>query len=209
MAPPPNELRATFSRRNLLKSGLVGTAVVALSGVGLALQKTALVAPIPGGLAVLSSEEYAVLTAIADRLCPARKPGFPAASELKVPEAIDAMFEHAHADEKDGFKLGLSIFESALSGAMFGERLVPFTKLAPASQDRVLRAWQNSSIGFRRTVYTGLSSLIQAVYWGNPGAWSRVGYSGPLDPAALRKTYADNLVDWDSLRATAKQTKGS
>jgi hypothetical protein len=50
--------------------------------------------------------------------------------------------------------------------------------------------------------------LVQAVYWGDPRSWERVGYAGPPNPQGLRQTYAENLVDWTSLRA-ASQSKGS
>ncbi|MFT3923540.1 MAG: gluconate 2-dehydrogenase subunit 3 family protein [Myxococcales bacterium] len=192
--PPP-----TLSRRRLLKSGLWGGALIALSGVGLSLQKTRRPAKTPEHLSVLSRDEYAVLVAIADTLCPRRSATIPSASELGIPEQVDAMFATADADQREGFKLALRVVESPVGGALFGERVVPFSQLDEAGRGRALRALRDSRLGVRRTIYTGISSLIMAHYWGNPRSWARIGYADP-NVQGLRDMYRDNLVDLSSLR---------
>jgi hypothetical protein len=183
-----------------MKTGLVGTLLVGLGSVGLALQRTKTSANTPK-LHVLDPIEFGVLTALADRLCPDLGEGAPGATKLKVAQTVDSMLLKADPENQKGFKIGLRIFENALTGALAGERLVPFTKLSEDEQTKVLHAWRTSDVGFRRTLFRALSSIVYSVYWGNPAVWPRIGYT-LRDPRALRDAYAENLVDLDSLRAT-------
>lgn len=204
--PPADAPKTTLTRRTLLKSGLWGSVFVAAAGFGLSLQKTRLVPNTPSELSVLSAEEYAVLVALADRLCPALD-ALPSASELGIPQQLDRMISFVPVEEQEGFKMGLRLFEHPLSGVLFGERARPFTQLSPEAQDRVIEAWRDSRVGARRTIYTALAGLVLALYWGHPRTWPTVGYEGPPDPAGLRKVYAENLVDLHALRA-APEAKG-
>jgi len=195
------EAAGRLSRRNLLKTGLVGTLLVGVGSVGLALERTKVEGQTPA-LAVLSATEYAVLVAVAERLCPALGEGAPGATALGVAKTIDGLLTEVDDDTQKGFKIALRTFENALTGALFGERFVPFTHLSPEDKTRTLASWRDSRIGFRRTVYRALGGLVWAVYWGDARTWPRIGYPGPRDVAALRAQYVDNLVDLDALRAT-------
>lgn len=196
----PADIPKQLTRRSLLKTGFVGVAVVALGGVGLALQPTRLSKP-GHRLLALNDKEYAVLGAIAARICPPLGRGAPGATALDVAGKADRLIAGADAEGKKGLKLVLSVFESGLTGALFFERVRPFTQLSGEDQDRVLASWRDSSIGFRRTVFRALSSLCGALYFGDERTWERIGYPGPPNPAALRATYAENLVDLHALRA--------
>ena len=199
---PPLKLPVELSRRTLLKTGLVGATFVAAGSVALAFQK-----PRPlsasGKFRVLSDAEGSVLVALADRLCPAGGPGAPGATAIGLAAFIDSTLETTDDDVKQGLKLGLLLFDNALTGALFGERTRPFSQLSPEQQDRVLAGWKDSKVAFRRTLYRGLSYLIMSVYWANPATWPRIGYGGPPDVQGLRSAYADNLVDLAALRPAA------
>lgn len=195
------EVRALLTRRTLLQTGLLGTVLVGLGSVGLALQQPLRKEPTPT-LNVLDADEYAVLAAIAARLCPERGSGAPGARAIAVATQLDALLQTADAETQKGTKIALRIFDNALAGALSGERLVPFTRLTPEAQDRVLANWRDADMGFRRTVYKGIASAVFAVYWGDPRTWARIGYAGPPDMSKLRAVYADNLVDFDELRAS-------
>jgi hypothetical protein len=189
-----------LTRRNLIKTGLFGALVVGLGSVGLALQKTASRGDTPGDLKVLDATEFAVLAAMAERICPALGPGAPGATKLEVAHKADAMMESFDPESQKGIKIALRVFENALMGALMGERAVPFTQLSAEQQDRVLEGWRTSDVGFRRTIYRAVASLVTSAYWGSPETWARIGYALP-NPAHLRAAYADQLVDLDSLRA--------
>ncbi len=185
----------------------MGVGVVALSSVGLALQGTKPVKPAQG-LSVLSADEYAVLVAVADRLCPKLGPGAPGATALGVAQTADALIASAEVDAQEGLKTVLRVFENGLTGALFLERARPFSQLSADEQDRALAGWRDSRIGFRRTVYRALSTLVMALYFGDARTWERMGYPGPPSLSGLRTAYADNLVDLDALRASPRHEGG-
>lgn len=189
-----------LSRRSLMKTGLVGSLLVGLGSIGLALQKPKPAAHTPE-LHALDESEYAVLAAVAARLCPAFGPGAPGAAALDTATHADAMIANADPEVQKGVKIALRVFDNALTGVLSGERFKPFTELDAEAQDRVLERWRDSDVGFRRTVYKALASMISALYWGDSQTWQRMGYSGPPDMAKLRDVYSDQLVDYDALRA--------
>ena len=201
LRPVMPEVTGRLSRRTLLKTGLLGTVLVGLGSVGLALQKPLRQGATPA-LKLLDADEYAVLVAIADRLCPALGAGAPGARAVDVATQLDALLLTADPETQKGTKIALRIFDNALAGALSGERFVPFTRLPPEAQDRVLANWRDAGVGFRRTVYKGIASAVFAVYWGDPRTWARIGYAGPPDMAKLRTVYAENLVDLEELRAS-------
>lgn len=188
-----------FSRRALLRSGLIGIAVLGVSGLGLALQRTKLLPTPKDGLRVLTPEQYAILSAIAARTCPA-SPGA-SADGIDVALITDRLMELLDDDVRAGFGLALNVIESGVAGALFFERTAPFTQLSPEDQDRVLLAFARSKVPLRRTIYRSVSGLTGAMYYGDPRSWPSVGYPGPPSPAGLRAAYAHQLVDLHALRA--------
>ncbi len=196
-----------LSRRSLLKTGLVGAALVTAGSAALLVQPPRSEG-VASGLTTFDPKSAAVLTALARRLCPAAGPGSPGADAIGLVGLLDKAVANADEEVRKGLQVGLLIFDNALTGALFGERLRPFSQLDGAAQDAVIRNWWNSGVAFRRTLIRGISSLVMAVYWGDPRSWPSTGYGGPPDPRALRSTYADNLVDLAALRAThaAKET---
>jgi hypothetical protein len=191
------------SRRSVLKWTL-GSGVLALGGAAaLALQKSEL-RESPPGLQALDAGAYAVLCALADRLCPALGEGAPGALALRVPEKIDAMLSAAPDPLVAQQVMGaLAMLENALAGAVFLERFAPFTKLAAEEQDAVLTHMRDSSVGVRRTVFRALAVMVWAVYWSSPETWQRAGYVEARTTEGLREMYKDQLVDLHSLRAGA------
>ena len=197
----PSKLPGELSRRTLLKTGLIGVAFVSVGSAALLFQGAK---PHTGkALRSFSAAEAGVLAALARRLCPADGAGAPGADGIDLVGMLDQALEPLDDDAKQQLKLGLMLFDNAFSGALFGERVRPFSQLDGEAQDAVIRNWQESKVAFRRTLMRGLSSLVMSVYWGDPRSWPRIGYAGPPSLAGLRATYADNLVDLAALRAPA------
>lgn len=205
----PAEAASAFSRRTLLKGSLAGAALLAVGGAAIALQRSRLRA-LPGeALHVLTPQEYAVLAAIAERMLPRAKPadtatGMPAvpgAQNIDVALLADRLLETVQSDVVDGIKLALGVIESGLTGALFFERVRPFTQLEATEQDRVLLAFRDSKVGLRRTIYRSFAGLTGSLYYGDPRVWPSVGYAGPPSASGLREAYAAQLVDYNALRA--------
>ena len=199
--PTPQASLGLFSRRNLLRGGIGSAALLALGGVGLGLQSTRLGAAPAEALLVLTPEEHAILAAIARRVWPSPGPDVPGADAVGVGLLADRLLSHADPGTAVDVKSVLALFENGLVGALFGERVRPFTQLAPEAQDAVLLAWRDSSVALRRTVFRALSTMVTALYYGHPSVWPGIGYPGPPDPVAFRAAYAAQVVDLASLRA--------
>lgn len=202
----PAETRG-LSRRAFMRSGLIGLGVIGLASVGLVVQRTRLI-PVPkDGLRVLTPEQYAIFSAMAQRCCPqaVRQPGKPAVrgagpDDLDVALLADRLLEYADDDARSGMALALAVLESNVAGALFFERTAPFTQLTPEDQDRVLMAFAHSKVPLRRTVHRALSGFAGSLYYGDPSVWPSIGYPGPPSPSGLRAAYAHQLVDLDGLR---------
>lgn len=208
-APPPKDAATAslglFSRRRLALGSLGAVALAGVSGLGLALQPTRRTEPPEDGLLVLSDDEYAIVSAVAARMCPQPGPDVPGADAIGVGLKADRLLSRADPAALADVKAVLAIFESGLTSALFFERARPFTQLEPEEQDRVLLAWRDSSILVRRTIHRALAGLTTSLYFGDPRTWPALGYPGPPDAAALRRAYAEQLVDLDALRATPEE----
>jgi len=200
MPPAPSSNRAFWSRRRFVQTGLIGTAGLALLGGVLAARATRLRSLPARGLAVLTPEEYAVLCAIADRICPPAGQGAPGALALGVPATIDAFLAAGPEPlQRDG-KTVLFTVENALVSALLLERTRPFTQLTAAEQDAALDAMRDSRLALRRAMFNALKGLCAGFYYADERTWARIGYPGPPPLSGLRAGFAGQLVDWQALR---------
>lgn len=168
-----------ISRRSILRFGLGGAALLALGGVGLSLQPTRMRTP-RRKLQVLDETTYSILAAIADRISPAGD-GFPASTELEVPEKIDALLARSHPAVGAEVKSVLQLIENGAAGLLFDGHPRPFTARTPAEQDATLQAWRSSRLHLRRTAFKAVHGLCTAAYFASPEVYARVGYPGPPD----------------------------
>jgi hypothetical protein len=180
-APPPATTAspARPTRRRLLRYGLGGALLLAGGGIGLSLQRTQLRAA-AGPLQVLDAREFSILAAVADRLVP-RAGEFPAASEIGVPEKVDALLARMDPGQVGEVRLLLRLLENATLGLVLDGRVRPFTRCSAAVQDRVLANWRDGAIQVRRVGYKALNGLCQSAYWASPEIYPLVGYPGPRD----------------------------
>lgn len=166
-----------FSRRNLLKFGLAGTALLALGGTGLALQQTVTREP-RSPLRALTPRQFSVLAAVADRICPATG-SLPSAWDLDVPEKVDALLARKAPADAEEFGLVLDLLENALAGLLLDGRFSTFTGASPDAQDAILRGMASSMLTPRRTMFAALRGLCTASYWSDPRASTHLGYTRP------------------------------
>src|SRR4051812_26319261 len=87
-------------RRGFLKKGLLGGALLALGGTGVALRGTRLGPKPRAPLKLLSPQEHAVFAAIAARVVPGdgAGPNWPTAQALDCAGKADALLALAHPD---------------------------------------------------------------------------------------------------------------
>lgn len=169
--------QAWVSRRSLVKAGVFGSGLLAVSGVGLSLQSTIYRSP-QRPLLSLSAREYSIIAAAADRLCP-NEADLPSAAALMVAEQVDSAVARMHHGAASEFKQLLALLENTAVGVVFDQRFRPFTASDTDVQDRALRSWQLSRFSLRRTGFRAIAGLCLAAYWAHPDTWASVGYAGP------------------------------
>jgi choline dehydrogenase-like flavoprotein len=74
----------------------------------------------------------------------------------------------------------LAAFDNSAVGLLVSGRPRRFTQLQAAEQDAVLKGWERSRIGARRTVFQALRRLIVSTYYSLPESYPDIGYRGPL-----------------------------
>ncbi len=165
------------ARRGFLKKGLLGGALLVLGGgAGLALFPSAQVASPTAPLLVLTPAVFPVLVAIAKRVVVA-----PEADHVAIAHRVDESLSRTPVEaQKDVVQL-LGLFENALPGLLLDGRLMPFTRLDEAAQDRVLEAWRDSRLALRRGGFQALRKLCLASFYAEEVAWKAIRYEGPPD----------------------------
>jgi hypothetical protein len=172
----------TIPRRGFLKKGILGGALLVIGGgAGLALRSTRLGKPSRKPLQLLSSDEYAVLAAIAARVVPGEgaPATWPSAEAADCAGKIDALLALAHPAVGEEFRQLLRLFENGLAGLFIHHSPTPFSQLAPAEQDARLEAWRRSRLTLLRSGYQALVRLVHATYFSTPEVYPLLGYPGP------------------------------
>jgi hypothetical protein len=75
------------------------------------------------------------------------------------------------------FRRLLALFEWSL--LLFEARPGRFTKLSTESQDRVIRGWATSRLGFRRSGFVAIKRLAMSIYYTQQESWPAIGFPGP------------------------------
>jgi hypothetical protein len=172
----PQQLPLT--RRQLLRRGLFGGALLLLGGGGLLALRPGRSATLPKeGLKVLDHREYALVQAVADRMIP-QLPELPR-PEVDVGARVDGIIAGLSPSAQRELKQLFGLFDNALFGFLFGGQTRPFTLLEPADQDEVLGQWRDSRLAVRRTGFAALRGLVMGAFYSAPAAWPLVGYPGP------------------------------
>lgn len=160
-------------RRTLLRRGLAGAAVLGLGGLTVT-QCTGYDLPAGVSLAFLSAKELAVLEAACARIL----------DGLDAPDVArhaalwaDGYLSRQAPWVQGDVRLLLHAFEHAPPALLF--TLSRFTRLAPADQDRYLRAWQTSSIPALKQGFQALKGLACMGGYRRSAALLAIGYDGP------------------------------
>jgi hypothetical protein len=166
-----------MERRSFMKIGLLGAAVLAVAGGGLALWPGDSSARPTKPLLSISAGNFPVLVAVAARVCQGTT-----AQPVQVAHAVDAALSFTFPEARRDMDRVLGLLENALPGLLLRGSPRPFTLLDEAAQDRALFAWRDSSVGLLRGAYHALRKLCLAAHYATPGSWPEVDYGGPLIP---------------------------
>ena len=177
-----------MNRRDFLKLGAASSA--ALSAVGVTASLTGCTdsnEPNSNWL-VLTRSDRALLSAITPTML---KGSFPTDATEQI-QAINAILitidgglakfgPHNQKEVKNLFTLlNFGLTRGLTTGV--------WSKWEDASEDDIeqfLQRWRDSSVGLFNLGYNGLNKLISASWYGQPQAWPKAGYPGPLYPDVL------------------------
>jgi gluconate 2-dehydrogenase gamma chain len=176
------------SRRELLRQlGMASVAALALPELGrvLAFQREVLKTTAPAG--VLSASARATLHAICARIIPTDASG-PGATEARAAEYIDRALGGWLAPSLEAYTTGLAAVDDA-AVARGGRR---FVDLAPAQQDAVLTALEQTPFFALARAHTIQGTFCDPAYGGNANfvGWDLIGYPG----VRLNVTAADQRM---------------
>ncbi len=180
----PSDAPVNRDRRQLLKRGVFGGALLLVGGGGaLALRSTLVRRQPPHPLKLLTVDQHAVLAAVAARFAPGDGAAatWPTADALDCAGKVDALMATVHPAVGAEFRQLLGLFESALFGLVVTGTPTPFTRLSPAAQDARLEAWHHSRLALLRSGYQALKRLCHATYYSSPEVYALLGYPGPPD----------------------------
>jgi len=177
-----SDKRAGFDRRRFLKRGLFGGALLVLGGALPFVFRTTRRGAAPRGpLRLLSSDEHAVLAAVAARIVPGdgADARWPSAEALDCAGRVDALMANVHPEVGHDFRRLLRLCESSLVGTLTAGSSRPFTRAPAAEQDARLESWRRSRLDILRSGYQALKRLCDAVYYSSPEIYPLIGYPGP------------------------------
>lgn len=172
-----------MKRRVFLKRGLIGGAVLAVGGTGLAAWPTSLKFKPTRATTVLDERRFAIFAAIAARVVTVS-----GADPVAIAHTVDDALARAAPEAQKDIRDALMLFDNALAGALLDFRFGPFTSLDPAGQDAVLASWRDSRLMVRRGAYKALKNLCVTSFYRKEHAWAAAGYPGPPDADLLRKS---------------------
>jgi len=158
----------------------------------------------------LSSEEFATLQAICDRIMPqpADRPPVPLAAmvDAKLHEnAGDGYRDHRLPPLREAWQRGLAGIEAEARR----RHNVGFAQLDATEQDALLRAAQDGKIvgdGWGEmppAVFFAKRLLFDIVtqYYAHPTAWSEIGFGGPASPRGYVRMGFDRRDPWEAAEA--------
>jgi long-chain-alcohol oxidase len=136
----------------------------------------------------LTPRQRAALEEICDTFCPSQ-PGFPAAGQLRVADAVIGAMAAAPRAEQKQLAMLLSAWDTPAMGLVGGAGWSRFSALERHRREELLLSWRDSRLPQRRAVFQALRKAALLFYYIVPGAnggrnpaWEAIGYDGPLCP---------------------------
>ncbi|TWC37726.1 hypothetical protein FBY03_10760 [Pseudomonas sp. SJZ079] len=171
--------RPGLSRRNLLKVGLLGSALLTTAGLTATLSGCSASVP-QAGFAVIRASDLAFLHA----LIPVMLEG--AVPADKMPQAVAGTLESLDYNlnhlSPEMLKLTVQLFDVLALPITRGPLTGIWGSWNNASADEVrhfLSRWQHSSLGLLQMGHASLLQLVMMSWYGRPESWAHCGYPGP------------------------------
>jgi hypothetical protein len=168
----PDFARRTFLTRGLQALGAAAALPIASGQAFAAAEET----PAAPALKVLSSGEYAVLSAVADTIVPRGGAFELGALDVDLARRIDSYLPRLHPDVVTGIRGALAFVEQQAPG--LAKKTGAFTALAPADREAVF-AGMLAAPGLPASVFLALKFLCVSHFYTLDATWKFTGYDGP------------------------------
>ena len=165
---------------------------------------------IPREPRVLTADEYATVTAIADRMTPQprNRPPVPVAALIdnKLHRNIQEGYRApGMPQEREAWRQGLSALDAEAQAA-YG---APFRALSAPLQDTLLTRLQSGELHHQawggmppKTFFKQrVAHDVANAYWSHPTAWNEVGWGGPASPRGYVRMGYDERDPWEAAEA--------
>jgi hypothetical protein len=171
--------RSGLSRRNLLKIGLLGSALLTTAGLTATLSGCSASTP-QAGFAVIRESDLAFLHALIPVMLEGAVPaGHMPQAVADTLESLDYNLNHLSPEM---LKLTVQLFDVLALPITRGPLTGVWGSWNNASADEVrgfLNRWQNSAIGLLKMGHASLLQLVMMSWYGHPESWAHCGYPGP------------------------------
>jgi TAT (twin-arginine translocation) pathway signal sequence len=172
-----------LSRRELIKTGVAGAAVLALANCARSNNPAHSPFEDPSyPYKVLTPGDRATVAAIGSALLLGALPADPAAHATALIEVVRGV---------DIAAAGLTPAPQGELQQLFGLLSFPLTRgfatgiwsswddAAPADVAKFLESWRFSGVMLFKTAYQALHTIVMASWYGNNASWATIGYPGP------------------------------
>ena len=173
-----------FTRRQLLKAGLAGGAVLVLARAAYGPLSPGPVAPDDPAYryAFLGPKDRTLLSAIVpvmlDRALPSEGTARSAAV-VEVVRGVDVAVSGLPPSVQEEVRQLFGLLGFPVARRLVAGVSAPWLEAGPESIAGFLERWRASRFALLQSAYQALHQLILAAWYGNPASWPATGYSGP------------------------------
>jgi len=175
-------LDAPFTRRALLRTTAMSTALLALSRLR-ALPAGATAAA-GATLGVLTLRDARIFSAIGERMTFTGDPALPRFGDTAALATVDAVLVQLPPDVPRQLSWALLAFE--YGPPLFLGKLSSYSGLTPEWQDVYLAGWAESRFATRRLAFQAFKNLAMLGYYSQDAVWPAIHYQGPWAPKPRR-----------------------
>jgi hypothetical protein len=173
-----------MNRRQLLRTGLGGAAVLAAAGAGYGLVTREPSAASDDGhhFTVLDGTQQTIVAAIAPVMLAGALPQSAAAHKTAlrdVVRGVDTAVAALPPLVQDEVRQLFSLLGFPASRWLVAGIFSSWTAAKPADIDGFLTRWRYSPFPLLRSGYQALHQLVFGAWYANPISWARIGYPGP------------------------------
>jgi hypothetical protein len=166
-------------RRQFLKVGLLGTAVMAAVSGGVALTRDSALSP---GCLWLQRDDWLVFQAIVPVMLEGALPGEEGprvGATNKIISGVDFTIAHFSPSVREEIRQLLWLLESSFTRPLLTGIWSSWTNAEAAEVQDFLLSWKESRFDLLRVGYSALHDLIAGAWYANPESWRRIHYPGP------------------------------